>query len=214
MRLGCLALAVALGCGARSGLDFDPECSEVDMSTAGAAGGGVAPWHLWGSTQPVIMNLVAGTGVASGQQVARISYKRPDNWTFFFSLVVLDVQKPPPDAFSLDCFFDLTLGVGRSSVTIPGFEHFRFDFPGAVPLGQPLYSTQVIGPPRIPASTAENIIRDFPAQDIQLAVRSIASLGGFGTGSATAAVSGFFSPRTHVRPDWCTGSFAGEQGGH
>lgn len=162
---------------------------------------GVKPWHLWGSEQVV---QVAATGSVS-TQLARVSFKRPDTWSFL--LVASLIQCPVIPAGGprvMQVFFDLTLGVGRSSTTIQGFRKFQIDF-------------QVGGPaPALPVSfwttTAPNVeafdqatgvfatdgnVLDFPTEDIQCQARIVSNLS-----PITVSVGSYFAPRTHIRPDW------------
>jgi len=152
------------------------------------------PWLMWGSTQLIAFN--TNEADPSPAQLAAIDYGRPDSWTFFLQATILErvnVTNPSSATF----FFDLVIGVGRSTIVLPGFESYVFTNP--VP-GQTLYSASVNGPPRFTGDVGQNRVESFCAQTIQLAARAVFTTAA--TGRWTVSASGFLSPRTHVRPDW------------
>lgn len=134
---------------------------------------GIPPWHMWGNTQtivaPIQSSAVASRGSTPGQLV-RINYARPETWHWLFSAKLL--QGPNADVGSVftqvEVAFDLTVGIGRSAVSIDGgsggvgpgnllqggksFENFFFEWGngGAIlfPLGAQLWTTQVLAPNR------------------------------------------------------------------
>jgi hypothetical protein len=86
------------------------------------------PWHLWGHDLSVPVQVTAATSpaTASAQQLVRVDYGRPETWFFNFAATATDVSGV---AATLDVFFDINLGVGRSVIVIPGFEHYVFVLP-------------------------------------------------------------------------------------
>lgn len=175
---------------------------------------GVPPWHLWGSEQTVVVPASGATtnsGVSS--QLARIGYKRPDTWTFFFYAQILAAQPSGPTS-AVFIAYDLTLGTGRSSTTIPGFANFQATWTVAPPIGLQLYTStvpNVVNNTGTPATDSPGQISFFPAQDIQLTARVVIPATQAGV---TVTVAAYFAPRTHVRPDWEQHEFAGELKGH
>lgn len=165
------------------------------------------PWHMWGDSEVFSLDAsVFGTPAAS-HQLAKINYKRPETWHFAFLLNVQTMSAPTAD-YTLDVWIDLTLGVGRTIMQIPEFEHFRLFSAGGVGLSFPqlFWSTQVDSPNRIRSATAPltnsnpGICDQIVAQDIQVRSRSL-FLGSPGN-RVTLEVTALFSPKTHVRPDW------------
>ncbi len=181
---------------------------------------GVPPWHMWGSDATV--QLPRGNGtislVQSSSQLARIRYKRPDSWSFLFWAVLLNGDTTGGDQ-SVECHFDISVGVGRSSVTIPDFCVLRFAWTGVAqpPLNIPLFSSASPNQNSVAsgfAPTTNGVMTDFPASDIQCSCRAIAG----GTNDpATVQVAAYFAPKTHIRPDWYGAAneplFSDERGG-
>ena len=180
----------------------------------------IAPWHMWGSQLIVVAPIVADGG-ATTTQMARVSYRRPENWRFFFGARLIDVptQAVGDPALTIYVKFDLIIGIGRAmtivkSVNVPadpdgigtlGFANFTFL------LGAPLVST-----PRLLkwASSVRQPLEDdfldrvegdpvdhFPAQDIQCSARVMPRHSTV-TGNVTVELSAYFAPNVHVRPDW------------
>jgi hypothetical protein len=175
------------------------------------------PWHMWGNSQVLTATLgVTGPPVVASNQLAKVSYKRPDTWRFvlFGRLVGGDVATiGDTEVWAL---FDIALGVGRSVLqtrkeslaTVLGFNAFcRMHW--TVPVGTNVgaqnnnikYCSQVLGPPLdddVPAT--RETIEQIVAQDIQCDVRLvIASVDPI---AVTAELGAFFAPNAHVRPDW------------
>lgn len=190
-------------------------------------GSGIPPWHLWGGTQQIdaINAGAAFPSQPSAGQLAKISYKRPDTWHWVFAAKVLAAASLPlvGNVASIGVFFDLTIGVGRAQVQFPSFEAFSWTWHGVsdAPIGSILYSTEVFGPNRVfdtsgpaPADVKTNSIKQFQAQDINIACRVLYN-GTVGVGAiASVEVSAFFAPKTHIRPDWDLEHFmGGETGG-
>lgn len=161
------------------------------------------PWHLWGHELPIQPTApAAGTFVAQSQQLVRVDYGRPETWFFIFS-VIFSAQDTT-NVTSIDVFFDINLGTGRSVMVIQGFEHYTF-VPADV--GTQKYSTQVTGPKRFAAEVAVNPVQTISAESINVVAR--ASLVAAGPCSPIVLCSAMFTPSTHVRPEWYEGEFPG-----
>lgn len=197
-----------------------------------ALGAAMPPWHMWGNTQQITTVVQSPTNPLSFSpgQLLRIGYKRPETWHWVLSAKLVEGQDADLiDPILVEVHFDLTIGIGRSIVQIPGgksyfdqrndpaFERFNFAWGGPAvgadpvfPRGAQIYSTAVLAPstsfvngPVPTKSTA--IVQEIVAQDIQMNCRVIAltTPGGSHVGkSITVEVSGHFSPKVHVRPDW------------
>jgi hypothetical protein len=164
---------------------------------------GIPPWLMWGSTQAVPLNVALFQAFISTPQVARIDYARPDTWSFLLGAELPDAAFTGIANYEVDVIFDLTIGLGRAAFEMPAFETFTFGNvvnPGATKI----YSTEVQGPLRITGDLVPNLIREFPAQSINVTARVNATLSGSPTSNLTGTlqISAFFSPRTHIRPEW------------
>lgn len=174
---------------------------------------GPPPWHLWGDTKNVVVEMSLLSLEYQTQQLVRISYGRPETWDFMFGARIINFD-PDDTAGEIEVFFDVTVGVGRSQFTMPGFEHFMWFWTVAPsPLNQPLYSTEVIAPQRIPMPPAvapvDNRIGEITAQDIQVSARVLYTGGVVVPKRATVEVTSFWAPRAHIRPEWWKGEFPG-----
>jgi len=155
------------------------------------------PWHLWGGTETIIAPFASVATRSAGKQLAKVSYRRPESWHWFFAAKLID--GPTAVANSVSIGFDVILGVGRASVLIPAFVFLQFDWAGAaVPRGATKFVTQAVGSDPV-GGTGTSIISEIPAQDIQL---SATVTNFFGPAAATVEVSGFWAPKNHIRPDW------------
>jgi hypothetical protein len=164
---------------------------------------GLPPWHLWGATFTADCSVAAGSPIGAGQlssQLARIDYARPDTFSFFFAATLTAMS-----AGSLTVAFDLTLGLGRSSFTIPAFELFTF-VPGD--LGTTKFSTSINGPKRSVADVGQNVIAELAAQSINCTARVTIGNGG-AAASGSVITSASFAPRSHIRPEWFLKHFPG-----
>jgi hypothetical protein len=166
------------------------------------------PWFMWGSDAGLTIPLTGVAVVNQTTQLARVGYGRPDTWSPLFVLSLLSIRNAVAGAVQVFAAFDLTIGVGRTAVTL--FNYCTLEIGRTIPvpvapnpsaLPAQIFSTQaglftdldsVIT--RAPAGS------EFPGQDIQCNARVLA------TGSTTMVldlnVAAFFTPRTHVRPDW------------
>jgi hypothetical protein len=185
---------------------------------------------MWGETKTVTARSSGGLVQFSQDQFARINYGRPESWCFVLASKITDQSGQLIDGTELTVHYDLTIGVGRSSVTIPDWHVFTFDYGGVAKsllIGQMLWTNTVanrIASQGVPGTTppatetvnyaATSWIDTFVSQDIQLQVRVGLDSAGEAT-SATVDCSAYFSPKTHIRPEWFlqVGRFSGEQSG-
>jgi hypothetical protein len=157
---------------------------------------------MWGTSVAIVgSHSLAAARNFPTQQLARIDYARPETWSFFFwaqinTYVGLGGSK-------CDVFFDLNLGLGRSTIQMPSFEHFVFENAGTPPApGTTIYSTQVAGPTRFAGDTTPNVIDDFCAQSINVNARLVLAIGAGASIDVNIQCYAGFAPLNHVRPEW------------
>jgi hypothetical protein len=153
----------------------------------------IPPWHLWGSLQTIA--IPGATPSQPTTQLAKIEYHRPDTWSFFFWANLPQLISNP----TIDVRFDLTFGVGRSVVKVPGFALLRAAF-GTPAWTTGVPSTGVVDP--ITAAITSQLLDRIPAQDIQCQATVLNSPP---TGTPAIELGAFFSPFHHSRPDWFAG---------
>ncbi len=170
------------------------------------------PWKLWGNEQTITMLNVAGNAspVSPPTQLLRVSYKRPETWHWLFSATLLrGPQAIAGFGAALFVSYNLTVGIGRTAITIPGFELLGFQWAGPLlaPINTQIWSTQSRAPNRIfatpnPAVPVDSVVDQIVAQDIQMNVT--VSAGGTGglVGDYSVLVAAMMAPKSHVRPDW------------
>lgn len=188
----------------------------------GAQPGAMPPWHLWGTTQRISLTTnVAGDATGGSIQIARINYKRPETWSFFFGVTLIG---DAPLNTQVGVSLDLIIGVGRSVFRFPdGVRGFgvgqqssfcRFVWqPVATGIWEnnPRWTTQTLGSPFDDAApTVQVPLQWFPAQDIQ-ASSSMVVAAAAGPVTVDAEITAYFAPRTHVRPDWFIEHFLGNE---
>lgn len=172
------------------------------------------PWHMWGSS--VILDGTRGTGITYvSNQVARINYKRPENWRFWFGARLVGgdpAAGPLPTAVIV--VFNLILGVGRSAfdtrqavLTSGNFTQFTWLVPvGSIP-GSTQYNVKYRTTVTTPPTDDNNLITSvtevdhFVAEDIQCEASMAIAVGAPGD-RVVAEATAFFAPNVHVRPDW------------
>jgi len=168
---------------------------------------------MWGGSQKITTRTL-GLGdapVEATQQLAKVSYKRPETWNFLFvAQIVGGSAVPDPGNGDLRVRFDLIVGLGRTMSILTaeaiGFENYQFLWTG--PRGGPpkhlIYTTQVYGNNRTmdtaPALQRENLITNIVAQDIQANVL-VTNVSDY-AGTVDVEVAAYFAPSTHVRPEW------------
>ncbi len=117
---------------------------------------GIPPWHMWGNTQVIEVNDTFGVNTpATAGQMLRISYLRPETWHWVFFARLLEARDTAAGE-SIICAvsFNLTVGIGRSQITIPNFEQYAWNWGSATvgrtaPLDFLKYSTSSNGRIRI-----------------------------------------------------------------
>jgi hypothetical protein len=186
---------------------------------------------MWGTTQVLTATLgVTGPPVTASNQLARVSYKRPDNWRFLLTGKLVGGDVATIGDTEVWALFDLFLGVGRSfldtekvalvaPLTYNAFARMHWTVPVGTVVGQQnhniKYATQVPGPPLDDDAVAtRETIDHIVAEDISCRVRLvIASVDPI---AITAELGAYFAPNVHVRPDWWrdappTKAFAGNE---
>lgn len=117
---------------------------------------GIPPWHMWGNTQVIEVNdtFAVNTPATAGQML-RISYLRPETWRWVFFARLLEAREAAAgESLVVSVGFNLTMGVGRSQITIPNFEQYTWAWGAAAvarnpPLDYFKYSTASNGRMRI-----------------------------------------------------------------
>jgi hypothetical protein len=196
----CLLLAA---CG-----DGEPEAFDM-------AGKGMAPWQMWGNSQTITLTEIAGGTVSTTSQMNRISYKRPETWHWLFVVTVVG-GTVEPDAYNGIVDFDITVGIGRSSITIPQFVRFQWSnlVPVAGSYGLVLRTTSAPGGhTNFDPIVRENLIDSIVAQDIQVNARVEFQTPGSVIPPRTLVVKvdSYWAPASHIRPDWFSGNFLGSE---
>jgi len=186
-----------------------------------------APWLMWGSDQQVTVETPSSTinptfteTFVQTPQLVRIDYGRPETWSFVFAAALVGMT-PPPQAgrmgsFFCDVYFDVSIGAGRSSIIIRGFEHFSWEISNSDPQELPIlinrgltWSQQVVPPAKkqdIPGIPSAGVVESIAAQSINVTARVRGFNENFTSpGSVSLIVSAFFAPRSHVRPEWFQG---------
>jgi hypothetical protein len=206
----------------------EPPLPQLERPLQPKHGAGIAPWHMWGNTQTMTAANSPATQAAQAttSQLVRIGYKRPETWHWLFAAKLLSgPDMGAGNHASVQVFFDLTVGIGRSMIRIPGFESFVFRWDGPAPGGtfpqdRQLYSTSCIGPNRIfvnppgvptPSEIVSSTIDEIVAQDLQLSCRLFFDITGGGSTPVVVEVQAQFSPKTHLRPEWHMHLFPGAE---
>jgi hypothetical protein len=181
------------------------------MSTAG-----VTPWHMWGSFETFsLTNGSPGLLLNQKKQLTQVRYARPESWRFFFAArLVGGVTTTPASVF---CKFNLTMGLGRSTVEVNAFEQFVFS-PGIGPIAAATkYSSSVNGPnrdDRVVAPFPQNVVDTLVAQDLQIQAEVQYQSGIVGN-LVQVEMHAYFAPESHIRPEWFLRQFPGtENAGH
>lgn len=169
------------------------------------------PWAMWGNSIPVEIIVPPPPRFLSGatSQLIRASYHRPETWRFLFGIEVTDCTDPGGTGL-FQANFNLTIGIGRSRIQLPGFRPFT---KAALPIAGQVFWANT-GVDRLPDATTDNLIDTIVAQDIQLDCNVV--LGQTVNTGVRIQVQthAYFSPNVHMRPDWFVRTFAGgELGG-
>jgi len=187
---------------------------------------------MWGSDQQItVQTLSSMIGPPQTEvtvqtpQLVRIDYGRPEAWSFMFAAALVGMTPTPTPgflgSFFVDVFFDVSIGVGRSSIFLREFEHFRWEISNSDPADMnamikrgPTWSQQVVPPARTqddPPIPRTGVVDSIASQSINVTARVRGFNENFtAVNSASLIVSAFFAPRTHVRPEWFRdGNFSG-----
>lgn len=154
----------------------------------------VAPWSMWGQAEIVPLS---GAVSRASPQLAKVSFKRPETWSFLLYAQILGGTSPG----NIVVDFDLQLGLGLVTLQLPTFLHMQFSGPIAAtnPITKWVQSVNAPAPNDAVAAVTP-LIDKITAQDIQCSARlsspDPAAAGIF------VRVGAFFAPLSHVRPDW------------
>jgi hypothetical protein len=167
---------------------------------------------MWGNSQSLLIDVLPDTTASTvvNSQLIRIAYARPETWHFLFGVSIDECSGTVGNPGVFQARFNLTIGIGRSQITVPNFRLFLTQtLPSS---GQQWWSTT--GLETLPQFTPDEneVIHEIVGQDIQLNVDAILA-GEVAAGTRLrCTVSAFFSPKTHVRPEWFKGgTFNGEE---
>ncbi len=158
------------------------------------------PWHMWGASQQFEIISAPPTAVTVTKQLVRINYGRPETWRWFFAASILGGTVSAAGA-TVVVVYDVTFGVGRSQSTIR-LGRFSFALAAGAIVPVQKFANNINGPPHDDAvPLAPNVINSISAQDIQVAV-TVQFLDVTAAEVIQVDVSGYFSPETHIRPEW------------
>jgi len=182
---------------------------------------------MWGSDQQVTVRTPSSTinptfteTFVQTPQLVRIDYGRPETWSFMFAAALVGMDPLPAPgkmgSFFANVYFDVSIGVGRSSIFLREFETFGWEISNSDPSELSglikrgiVWSQQVLAPARIqdfPARPETGIVDSVAAQSINVTARVRGFNENFTSeGSVSFIVSAFFAPRSHVRPEWFQG---------
>lgn len=178
-----------------------------------------APWLMWGGSQSFNMQCTSpGMLLQESAQLSQVRYGRPTTWRFFFAATVLGGHTTNPAPVIV--LFNLSMGLGRSTVTIPAFERYRFDVGIGNVANQAKFSTSVNGPARddslpVPPDPTsgpflENAVGLLPAENIQIQAQVLYQASVVGD-NIQIEVHSYVAPEVHVRPEWHEGEFPGDE---
>lgn len=178
-------------------------------------GTSIVPWHMWGDSKTVEVATSGGLVQREESQILRINYGRPESWCFVLGAQIVDQSGQNDAGTLLTCAFTISVGVGRSVLTIPGWHLFTFDFGGVSPIGRVLWTNTVANRVGVVAGapdvfTTTSWIDSMVAQDIQL--KTTVALDSVGEATrAKVAMHAYFAPKTHIRPEWFLHHFPGNE---
>jgi hypothetical protein len=181
----------------------------------------VSPWHMWGTTfQFERIGIAPPPFLPSNQathQLARVNYRRPENWRFLLTGRITGGKASAVTATSVWAWFDLIVGVGRAFVTterpgiavtpatVNGFARMHWLIPAGTPPGQQAWNIKWITRTDMPLDDTDiavrQVIEHFPAQDIQCVGHVFMNTSDPGI-TVNIELGAFFAPNVHVRPDW------------
>jgi hypothetical protein len=172
--------------------------------------GSVTPWHMWGTVETLTIPIEGALTTFRTQQLSRVNYRRPEtwHWLFFARLLQGPTLAGEGNNAGASVFFDVTVGLGRASVTLPGFEAFAFRWTSPSPPpppDEPKWSTTALRPERgfPPGDEPDYTIFQMVAEDIQCSCRVGVGADIFPQAvPVIIEVGAFFAPKNHIRPDW------------
>lgn len=190
----------------------------------------LSPWQMWG-TSAIVQSNQRG---AVSQQLAKVSYKRPETWAFFLAARIVQlVNTTDLNPVSIAVQWNVISGVGRSFFQTPNLlGGLGFNIPALV---QPFAfmcwreippNTDVEAIPNNPRFTTEsrtNPLDDadetsvFPlkwivSEDIQCS--AIVTQSSNIIVDCSVELTSFFAPLHHVRPEWFADEEAQRFRGH
>ena len=157
---------------------------------------------------------MAGGQPSQTVQIGKVSYKRPETWSFWLQArLVGGSLNPGPGTTVIVCNVHLYLGVGRiisitkDDANNTGFVRFLWQIPplvtpGAGNINNTKYTTRVRTPWLEDIDHASfELIDHLVAQDIQCEA-TVEFLSAPVGATVDVECTAMFAPRTHIRPDW------------
>ncbi len=187
-----------------------------------------SPWHMWGDEKSFTLDNVHTLTQTS--QIARVSYKRPETWSFLAWARITGVQQLPGQAVvtatdvALFVAFTFSLGLGRTVVQLegapdgvlgpfnmkPGMVNFKFPIGAVAGAFCMTNSSQAQGQVATDFSTGiAPLLEHFPADDIQVQATVAGLIVHPYQVQLTAGC--ILAPRNHIRPEWFLQEFPGEE---
>lgn len=168
---------------------------------------GMTPWHMWGQSKELIATSggVVTTPSTTGQ-ITKVSYKRPDSFSFLLAAILVGGQGPggaPVSPGSIAVSFAVTIGVGLSQITLDPFcIPLVFQWNPFKTNIQKWFSTSLSPVLDDSAATPQRLTTDvLVAENIQVSATAILQTPTNGD-QVIVQVHSYFAPRTHIRPDW------------
>lgn len=190
-------------------VQFRPNASGVPWARSGTP-----PWHLWGNTQTLALDLAAGAnfGTDARGQMLKIGYARPDTWHWLFTCRVVSFDPAEVgQQLQIQVIWELTTGVGRSMQQNLAFDVYNLIWTNPGPPTRPItliWTTETVqvNPNRDPTNPTPpaNFIHEIVGQDIQLNVRAVLEtpVATLVAKRAVIELGAQMAPKTHVRADW------------
>lgn len=173
------------------------------------------PWHMWGTSERIATAGNIANVERQSKQLARVAYKRPENWRFWIQARLIGGDAPTVGPEEVRIRVNLAFGVGRSvsrteqpivaGIIQEAFVLFTWTVPiGVLPQNVEFsnkYVTSVQTPPvDHDDDTTRQLVDHIPAENIQ-AFADLTVLKAEAIAIETE-VTVFFAPNVHVRPDW------------
>jgi hypothetical protein len=167
------------------------------------------------------------------RQLVRVDYRRPETWRFLLYARLLSTSAEPGDLQNALVFvtFAVSLGLGRSMSRLPQFQLFQWGWSNssnspffltnfeadAQAARNPIlcdfaYGAPLIDDRRSGGSVSEpKEIRHVVAESINVA--ATVNLASDFSHQMQIEVGAYFSPQTHVRPEWNSRVYSGGENG-